>query len=109
MRSLFLRYPNRTRRFFEILVPATSWILITMPLWLSFWHPAIVAYLIITFDVYWFYKSFRLAIHAIKSFLTITAHTKVDWISQAKILPNYDNLHHVIIIPEFQEPLHVLR
>ena len=108
MRSLFLRYPNRTRRFFEILIPFTSWILITMPFWLSFWHPAIVAYLIITFDVYWFYKSFRLAIHAIRSFLMISAHTKVDWVALTKNLPDFNKLYHVVIVPEYQEPIHVL-
>lgn len=109
MRQLFTRYPNKTRRLLEIAVPGMSWLLITMPFWLSFWHPAIVAYLIITFDVYWFYKSFRLAIAATRSFLTIAAHTKVDWLSQAKHLPGYESLHHVVIIPEFQEPIHVLQ
>src|SRR3989338_7239919 len=96
------------QRALEILVPATSWILITMPLWLSFWHPAIVAYLIITFDVYWFYKSFRLAIHAIKSFLMLTAHIKVDWAAIAAKTPGFDGVYQVVIIPEYHEPAHIL-
>lgn len=97
------------QRFFEILIPATSWFLITMPLWLSFWHPALVAYIIITFDVYWFYKSFSLAVSAVRSFVTLQAHTKVDWNKRASQLPGYDTLHHVIIIPEYKEPIHILR
>lgn len=109
MRQIFIRFPNQTRRMLEIAVPSLSWILITMPFWLSFWHPAIVAYLIITFDVYWFYKSFWLAVTAIRSFVTLTAHTKVDWLTQAKELPGFDDLYHAIIIPEYQEPLHILR
>lgn len=109
MRQIFTRYPDKTRRALEIAIPGLSWLLITMPFWLSFWHPAIVAYLIITFDVYWFYKSFRLAIHAIRSFLMITAHTKVDWLTRAKQLSGFDQLYHVVIIPEYQEPIHVIR
>lgn len=109
MRQIFTRYPEKTRRFLEITVPSLTWLLITMPFWLSFWHPAIVAYLIITFDVYWFYKSYRLAVHAIRSFIMITAHTKVDWLTQATRLPGFNDIHHVIVLPEFQEPLHVLR
>ncbi|MBI3577550.1 glycosyltransferase family 2 protein [Candidatus Gottesmanbacteria bacterium] len=109
MRRIFLRYPNKTRRFLEILVPALSWILITMPLWLSFSHPALVAYLIITFDVYWFYKSFTLTVGAIKSFLILSAHVKVDWLARAKECAGFEDLYHVIVIPEYQEPLHVLR
>lgn len=99
----------RQQRFLEILVPGSSWLLITMPLWLSFWHPALVAYLIITFDVYWFYKSFTLAYYAIRSFITLSAHIKVDWITQAAALPGFNSLYHVVIIPEFKEPIHILR
>lgn len=109
MRQFFTRFPNKTRRMLEILVPGASWLLITMPLWLSFWHPALVAYLIITFDVVWFYKSFTLAIHAIRSFLTLQAHITVDWVAQAKQMPGFNTLYHAVIIPEYREPLHILR
>ena len=108
MRRLFLNYPDRSKRFLEILIPLTAWALITMPLWLSFWHPALVAYFIITFDVYWFYRSFLLAYHGIKSYLTMAAHSKVDWLSLAAALPGFDRLYHVVIIPEYKEPLHIL-
>jgi cellulose synthase/poly-beta-1,6-N-acetylglucosamine synthase-like glycosyltransferase len=93
----------------EIMVPGASWLLITMPVWLSFWHPALVAYIIITFDVYWFYKSFSLAYFAIRSFLLMTAHTKVDWKTKAAGLTGFDKLHHIVIIPEYKEPVHILR
>ena len=109
MRQFITRYPEKTRRFFEIIVPMSAWVLITMPLWLSFWHPALVAYFIITFDVYWFYKSLTLAIYAIRSFVMLSAHTKVDWHAQTQGLPEFEQLHHIVIIPEFKEPLHILR
>ncbi len=109
MRHIARQYPEKITRFLEIVISSLSWILITMPLWLSFWHPALVAYLIITFDVFWFYKSFTLASHAIQSFVTMNAHVKVDWLSLAKKLPNFNKNYHVIIIPEYHEPLHILR
>jgi cellulose synthase/poly-beta-1,6-N-acetylglucosamine synthase-like glycosyltransferase len=109
MRHFFTRYPVKTTRFLEILVPSLSWMLITMPLWLSFYHPALVAYLIITFDVFWFYKSFTLALHAIQSFIRMNAHVKIDWLTLAKKLPHYHDLYHVVIIPEYHEPIHILR
>ncbi len=109
MRQLFLRYPNKTQRLLEIAIPLTSWIIITMPLWLSFWHPALVAYLIITFDVYWFYKSVTLVFYALRSFVTFTTHVAVNWLEQARVLPHFNQLWHVIIIPEFAEPMHILR
>jgi len=97
------------RRLLEITIPLSAWLLITMPLWLSFWHPALVAYLIITFDIYWFYKSFSLAYYAIRSFLTMQAHIKVDWINEAKRQKNFSKLYHVVIIPQYKEPIHILR
>lgn len=109
MRQIFLRYPRKTQRFLEILVPALSWFLITMPLWLSFWHPALVAYLIITFDVYWFYKSVTLVFFAIRSFISLSTHTAIDWLTLAQKLPHFRDIWHVIIIPEFREPQHILR
>src|SRR3990167_11503039 len=103
MKNLIERYPTKSQRFFEIIIPLLAWGLITMPLWLSFWHPALVAYFIITFDVYWFYKSFMLSVFAIRSFVMLSAHVKVDWLTQAKNLTGYYQLHHIIIVPEFQE------
>jgi cellulose synthase/poly-beta-1,6-N-acetylglucosamine synthase-like glycosyltransferase len=92
----------------EISIPAASWLLITMPMWLSLWHPAMVAYLIITFDVYWFFKSFTLAYNTIRSFIKLTAHSATDWLTKAKTVPGFDSLYHAIIIPEYKEPLHIL-
>jgi len=109
MRQIFIRYPRKTERALEILVPTASWLLITMPLWLSFWHPALVAYLIITFDIYWFYKSGTLVYYAIRSFVTMSAHQAIDWLEQAKKLPSFSKLWHVVIIPEYREPQHILR
>jgi len=109
MRQLFIQHPTFTMRLMEIVVPSLSWFLITMPLWLSFWHPALVAYLIITFDVFWFYKSFTLALHAIKSFVTMNAHVKIDWLALAKMQGSFQELYHVIIIPEYKEPIHILQ
>lgn len=109
MRQLFTRYPNRTQRVLEICIPGLSWALITMPIWLSFWHPALVAYLIITFDIYWFYKSCTLALFAVQGFITMNAHVKIDWLAAARKLAHFNETYHIIIIPEFHEPLHILK
>jgi cellulose synthase/poly-beta-1,6-N-acetylglucosamine synthase-like glycosyltransferase len=109
MRHIARHFPEKTTRILEILIPSLSWLLITMPLWLSFWHPALVAYFIITFDVFWFYKSFTLAYHAIQSFVTMNAHVKVDWLSLARKDSHYNSIYHIVIIPEYHEPIHILR
>jgi cellulose synthase/poly-beta-1,6-N-acetylglucosamine synthase-like glycosyltransferase len=109
MRSLFLRYPRKSQRMIEILIPLSSWFFITMPIWLSFWNPIAMGYFLITFNVYWFYKSFTLALSAVKSFLTLQAHVKVNWLEEAQKLPDFTTVYHVIIIPEYKEPFHILK
>lgn len=108
MKRLVTRYPVKTQRFLEIFIPLTSWGIITMPFWLSFWHPAVVAYFIIAFDVYWFYKSANLAINAIRSYLTMSAHMQVNWLVKVKKLPDWKKVKHIVIIPEYKEPKHIL-
>jgi cellulose synthase/poly-beta-1,6-N-acetylglucosamine synthase-like glycosyltransferase len=76
---------------------------------MSFWHPAVVAYFVVLFIVYWFYKSAVMGIAALKSYITLNSHIKVDWLSIAKKQKYYDKLHHLVIIPEYNEPYHVIR
>lgn len=109
MRRLFEKYPVKTRRFLEIFIPLFAWIIITLPLWLSFWHPAIVAYFVILFDVYWFYKSATLAIFALRAYAKLGVHLKMDWLSEIKKISGWKKIYHVVIIPEYKEPISVLR
>lgn len=109
MRHFVVRYPKKTTRLFEILIPTLSWALITMPIWLSFWNPVAMGSILIIFSVYWFYKSFTLALSGIRSFVTLQAHVKVDWAAQAAELHGFEKVYHCIIIPEFKEPIHILK
>lgn len=109
LKQLFLRHPIAMKRLLEIGIPLISWGVITMPLWLSIWHPAVVAYFVIFFMVYWFYKSAMVALNALRSYLKLTAHTRVDWRTLAMKTPGSSDIRHLIIIPEYKEPVHVLR
>ncbi len=109
MQYFFKKYPQKTTRFIEILIPLTSWLIITMPLWLSFISPEFVGYILITFNVYWFYKSFSLAFSAVRSFITLQAHVKVDWLKEIEHYPHFQEVYHIIIIPEYKEPIHILK
>jgi cellulose synthase/poly-beta-1,6-N-acetylglucosamine synthase-like glycosyltransferase len=105
MKSFFESNSNLIKRVIEIIIPLTSWTIITLPLWLSPFHPAVVAYFILTFDIYFFYKSFSAAIFSILSYLKLNRLSKMDWASYAKKLPDFGKIHHVIIIPNYKENL----
>ncbi len=94
-------------KFAEIIVPILTWIIITLPFWLSPFHPAIVAYFIIAFDIYFFYKSTVTVYYAVISYQTINKMSKISF--RRRVLMNKTkDIYHYIIIPNYKEPLYKL-
>jgi cellulose synthase/poly-beta-1,6-N-acetylglucosamine synthase-like glycosyltransferase len=107
--TIFVRYPIKTRRALEIMPGFVSWFLILFPVWGSFLIPTAVAYFILFFDVYWFYKSFSLAITAFIASRKIKQAEKVDWLKLSKPLENFEKVTHIVVIPNYKENLEKLR
>jgi hypothetical protein len=95
-------------RFGEMLVPFLAWLIILMPVWLSPFHPAIVAYFIIAFDLYFLIKTFTTAYHSVLSYSLIKAFQHTPFYKNIQTITGASELAHFIIIPNFQEPLYKL-
>ena len=110
IKRYFRRHPIRTKRALEILPGFVSWFLILFPIWGSFFAPKAVAYYVIIFAVYWLYRSFSLAIFATISHFKIRAFSKYDHIPELKkdFPKKWKEIHHIIVIPTYQEPLKTL-
>ena len=102
------RYDRQVHRFLEILPGTFSWTLILFPVIGAFWIPHYVAYFIIMFDIFWFYKSGSFAITAVISHLKLNASKKYDWLGDAQKLPGFKKLHHLVVIPTYKEPVHTI-
>jgi len=100
---IFTTYPIKTRRALEILPGLVSWSLIFFPFWGSLLIPWAVAYFILFFDVYWFYKSFSLAITAYIASKKIKNAERKDWLKLARPLENFEKMSHIVVIPNYQE------
>lgn len=107
--KIFTRYPVKTRRALEILPGFVSWMLILFPLWGSFFIPLVVAYFILFFDVYWFYKSFSLVFTAFIASRKIKHAEEEDWLKAAMPLENFEQTSHIVVIPNYKETLEKLR
>lgn len=107
--KIFSLYPIKTKRSLEMLPGIASWTLILFPLWGSLVMPYIVVYFILFFDVYWFYKSFSLAINAYIASKKIKEAEQIDWLKMLEKLPAAKKIKHVIIIPNYKEGLSKLR
>lgn len=101
--KVFTKYPRRSLRALEIIPPLSAVFLISLPFWGSIFFPVILAYFIIFFDVYWLYKSSNLAFCAFISSRKIKKANKEDWLAKASVLPNYEKVGHIVVIPTYQE------
>jgi len=107
--KLFTRYPIKTRRLLEIFPGLVAWTLITFPLWGAFFIPTTLAYFILFFDVYWFYKSFNLVITARKASNKIAFEEKEDWYEKVRKFTHVEKVNHVLIIPNYKEGVDKIR
>lgn len=98
-----------SQRFYEILVPVVTWLIITTPVWLSPFFPALVAYFIIVFDVYFFYKTFKTVVLATISYMRIKQANKINWYKRARFCASFDEINHVIIVTNYKETKRKLR
>lgn len=106
---IFTVYPIKTRRALEILPGFVSWSLIFFPLWGSLLIPWAVAYFILFFDVYWFYKSFSLAVTAFIASRKIKKAESENWLTLAKPLENFEKMSHIVVIPNYQENIEKIK
>ena len=98
-----------TYRLLEIIPVLISWALLTSPFWASFAFPVAVAYFIIFFDIYFFYRAFWLGVNSLRGYLKIKVATKTDWFkkTQDANLP-WQKIRHIILIPTYKEPEDIL-
>lgn len=95
-------------RMLDMIIPALSWILISFPLWLSPFHPAVVAYFIIAFDLYFFYKSATTTYRAVVSYNEILFHNKINYGRKVKKVKGAAGISHFVVIPNYKEPIYKL-
>lgn len=108
MRNFIIKHDKTILRLLEILPGFCSWNIILFPYWGILFIPTIVAYFVLLFNVYWLYQSFQIAITAVISHLRIQASMNYGWMRDIKDFPDWQKVHHVVIIPTYKEPLHIL-
>src|SRR3989338_7344544 len=109
MGRYFDLYPRQFQRLFEIIFPLITWLMITLPIWLSPFHPAVVAYFLLTFDVYFFYKSLTVTLYSTLSYLRLKRISAVNWLSIAKKHKDFKNIYHAVIISNYKESIQKVR
>jgi len=108
MRQFINNHERLIQRCLEILPGAFSWNVILFPYWGIFVIPDVVAYFILFFNIYWLYQSASIAVTAVISHLRIQASLKYDWMKDVMGFGDWKKVKHIIIIPTYKEPVHIL-
>jgi len=94
-------------RFFyrvaESFVPILTWLIITLPIWLSPFRPALTAYFILAFFVYFLYKSVRNTYYLAISYKLMIRGIRTNWYKKLIKTDGYSRLIHYIIITNYRE------
>jgi len=106
--KFILSYPRISQRILEILPGFVSWNLILFPFWGAIFFPDIVALFVLLFNLYWVYRSFALATRMLRSYSRIRNSETVDFMARVRNYPAWKKLLHVIVIPTYKEPEHIL-
>ena len=109
VRLFIIKHDKKIYRLLEILPGFVSWNIILFPYWGIFIIPDVVAYFILAYNIYWFYQSLTIAITATLSHWRIQASMVYDWVEDLKSFPDWKQVHNVIIVTTYKEPLHILR
>ncbi len=90
-------------RFAEIAITLGTWTIVTIPLWLSPFHPAIVAYGIIAFDLNFLILATRNAIRTIVAYIKIGQAQVIAFDKLVKEQKIAHEMQHFVVIPCYKE------
>lgn len=107
--NFFKTHPVKSKRALEMIPGFLAWFFILFPIWGSYFIPLVVAYFILFFDVYWFYKSFTLTLTSYIAVRKIKEAEKEDWYFNARPLENFEKTSHIVVIPNYTETADKLR
>jgi hypothetical protein len=71
------------QRALEIVPGVVTWTLILLPIALSFRFPEVVAWFVLSFDFYWFYKALMLSGSVVVSYVRMRDVMAIDWRERA--------------------------
>lgn len=112
MNKLLDKHEKGFTRFLEFLPGTLAWGLILAPAVGGLFFPSIVAYGLLVFIAYWFFKSFKSAFYSILGFFIVSDWESIDWKvkwkNHKKSKLDWNDTKHVVIVPNATESVEVL-
>ncbi len=109
-REFYSKHAHGFERFLEILPGAMTWIALLSPIWLSFFFPFAVAYLIIVADIYWLFNAVKIAGLMYVGYSRVQWTNKQNWLKKLEedFPSQWKDYNHLLVVPNYMEGLEVL-
>ncbi len=82
----------------EKTLPLMVWLAITMPLWLSPFHPAVASYLILGYFIYFLYKAIKMTYYGTVSLRLMNKAGRTNWKELISDIPETKNYEHYVMV-----------
>lgn len=108
---------RRLYRFFEMLTAIISFSVLILSAICSFYIPAWVAFFIISYAVFWLFKTIYFSFHLRAGYSQMKKNENQDWIKKMEELSEIKNnlpakswrdIYHLVILPMYKEPLEIV-
>ena len=96
-------------RMFEILPGAIAWSTLLLAFLVSWLFPALAAFFILGFVLYWFLRTVYFAFHLRAGYRRTREHEKANWLQRVKKIEGWEGIYHLVLVPTYREPLEILR
>ncbi len=96
-------------RLWEMLPGFLTWATLLGCVVISIVRPMWAIYFIIIFDLYWLWRVIYLAIYILISWHKYRRDVKINWFLEAKKLPRFNEIYHIVFLPTYKEPIEVIR
>ncbi len=111
--NLEINWEAVRRRIWEILPGFLSWGTLIGLFGLGFILPFWIAIFVIAYDVYLLIRIVYMSIHLLYAYRRLKEYRLVNWIerlsAEKDAAINWKKVHHVIVLPTYDESIHVLR
>src|SRR5205085_1341733 len=93
-----------------ILPGALTWIALTSPIWLSFFAPFAVAYLIIIADIYWLFNALKISSLIFLGYRKMKWAEKQNWLKKLEqdFPDQWQEYYHLLVVPNATESIDIL-
>lgn len=112
MRDHIVPYDNAHKpklyRFYETLPGIAIWGTLVLAVALSFTAPHIAMVLVIMFDLYWLVRVLYYIYNIITAWRSYRASLVTDWPRLLAEIPGWRDVWHVVLLPNYAEPLEVM-